>query len=1029
MMSVSTCNAAMASSYYDGDDRNYYSAGEQADVTAKWHGSGLETDGLQEGQPVSPEKFSELLENSGRGCAAYDCTLSAPKSVSICAEAGDPELARDMMDAHRAAVAQVIAHLERNEVGFVTRRDGIDEWMQTGKADVAEFVHGVSRDGDPQLHSHCIFINRTWGEDGEQRTIDGHRFFAAQKAYGAEYRAALARELQQRGYEIVITDPEQGFFELKGLEPDTLERFSKRRQAILQEMERTGEHGAEAAQRANLATRRTKKHIDQEQAREAWRQELAEIGQDIPHSTGKPIEPPDGKQAAYDAAVADLEQGSFAFTQKQLTEAVVQRGVAAGGISVDEARRMIADDANLLQGEKADGKTGDTWLTTRRNLETDKAIEDSYLASRGKLKNSITAEQANSYLNAAEAGQKYKLNGEQRNAASAVLSSKSNQQCIQGLAGVGKTFMVSRVVDAAAEYNKTAAPNDQIHFVGLAPSGKAASGLLEESGIQEGGTIHSYLNKLTGCKPQPGEPIKSTWDFSNVPKAKGREIVFVDEAGLMDNNLIRELQKMREARSGPNGQVQLVYLGDYSQLPPVGAAQPFKHLTDLDVASGKDGNTVFMTNIQRQKDQELLAAVNESVKGDHLLTFEALQKKGDYREIHGEKHRRKAIAREMTDGIGLEDYGKNLLIVGTNRDRRAYNDMIRAAYIQRGELEEGKEYTVTVPDGEHERQEQRRFSKGERVIFLTNSRSLGVMNGQTGQIVGIDGDTFTVKKDDGKTVTVDLKKYNSLDQGWSVTNYKAQGMSVGGKVICDMSTTSKQQYRNDLYVDVSRAKRRAIVFTDSKAKLEKQTAKWAHKVQRGDFASFSKNGNPTKAASKGRNGRAAVVTKGAKAGMQVTSAAMQFTAQVLRGAGQIVSIVPIIGKPLQAALNVPAAGLHGIGKIADTAGKAMSPLERAEKMAVQTKDTILDIGKEAVNTVKETANAGKNLAEKAHEKQEKDPVTPLGSANGPRLPDTNKMDYTHGGKLLSEPAKADREMDKFIRETFGGGGKEDDFEL
>ena len=29
MMSVSTCNAAMASSYYDGDDRNYYSAGEQ----------------------------------------------------------------------------------------------------------------------------------------------------------------------------------------------------------------------------------------------------------------------------------------------------------------------------------------------------------------------------------------------------------------------------------------------------------------------------------------------------------------------------------------------------------------------------------------------------------------------------------------------------------------------------------------------------------------------------------------------------------------------------------------------------------------------------------------------------------------------------------------------------------------------------------------------------------------------------------------------------------------------------------------
>ena len=1029
MMSVSTCSAAMASSYYEQDDRNYYSDGEQADVTAKWHGHGLERDGLREGREVTPEKFQDLLQSSGNGCAGYDVTFSAPKSVSIAAEAGDTALARDMMDAHRAAVASTLKHLEANEVGYITRQGGVDYWIQTGEADVAEFVHGVSRGGDPQLHSHCVFLNRTHDSDGKQRTIDGRHFFASQKSYGAEYRMNLARELQKRGYEIVVTDEKQGFFELKGMEPATLERFSKRRQEILAELERTGETGAKAAQQANLSTRKTKKHIDQEQAREAWRQELAEIGQDIPHSTGKPIEPPDGKQAAYDAAVADLEQGSFAFTQKQLTEAVVQRGVAAGGISVDEARRMIADDANLLQGEKADGKTGDTWLTTRRNLETDKAIEDSYLASRGKLKNSITAAQANSYLNAAEAGQKYKLNGEQRNAASAVLSSKSNQQCIQGLAGVGKTFMVSRVVDAAAEYNKTAAPNDQIHFVGLAPSGKAASGLLEESGSQEGGTIHSYLNKLTGCKPQPGEPIKSTWDFSNVPKAKGREIVFVDEAGLMDNNLIRELQKMREARSGPNGQVQLVYLGDYSQLPPVGAAQPFKHLTDLDAASGKDGNTVFMTNIQRQKDQELLAAVNESVKGDHLLTFEALQKKGDYREIHGEKHRRKAIAREMTDGVKLEDYGKNLLIVGTNRDRKAYNDLIRSTYVKRGELEEGREYDVTMQDGDKERTEKRRFAKGERVIFGANSRKLDVMNGQMGTITAIDGKNFTIRKDDGKTVTVNLDKYNSIDQAWSITNYKAQGMSVNGKVVCDMSTASKQQYRNDLYVDVSRAKNRAIVFTNDKALLEKQTGKWAQKVQRGDFSSFTQNGKEKERKKKdrgglgtGRTGRGdrsvPIVTKAASGAMKGAGEAMKFAGQMMEGLGKIASIIPIIGKPIEAATKIPAGMMKGAGKATKGIGNKMDGLGRAEKM-------MANFSKDLMNTVKK----GKKGLEKADEKMNKDVQMSHGSTAGPNLPDTNKWDYTHGGKLMSEPAKADREMDKFFRETLGSGKTKDDFEF
>lgn len=1028
MMSVSTCSAAMASSYYEQDDRNYYHAGEQADVVAKWHGNGLANEGLREGQEVSPEKFQELLNNSGNGCAAYDITFSAPKGVSIAAEAGDEQLSRDMVDAHRAAVARTLKHIETNEVGYVTRHDGVDEWIQTGEAVEAEFVHGVSRDGDPQLHSHCTILNRTHDADGNQRTIDGRRFFATQKAYGAEYRANLADEIHKRGYATVVTDEKQGFIDLAGMDPETLERFSKRRQEILAEMEHTGEYSAKGAQAANLATRKTKKQIDQEQAREAWRRELAEIGQELPRSTGKPIENTASKQAAYDAAIHDLEQSSFAFTGKQATEAIVARGVVCG-MTVDEARRMIANDPNLMQGELANGKTGDVWMTTRHNLAMDKSIEDSYLGARGQLRNGITIEQAGSYLDAAEVGQEFKLNDEQRHAASAVLSSRSQQQCIQGLAGVGKTFMVSRVVDAASEYNKTVAPQDQIHFVALAPSGKAASGLLEESGIKDGGTIHSYMNMLTGYKPQPGEPIKSEWDFTNAPKAQGREIVFVDEAGLMDNNLVFQLQKMAAARSGFDGQVQLVFMGDYDQLPPVGAAQPFKHMTDIDKDAGADGNTVFMENIQRQKDKELLRAVNESVKGNHLLTFETLDKKGDYREIHGEKTRRKTVAKEMTDGVRLRDYGENLLIVGTNRDRLFYNDLIREEYIKRGELADGQLYDVTVNDGDKERTEQRHFAAGDRVIFGANSKKLSVMNGQMGEIVRIDGNNFMIRKDDGQTVNIDMKKYNSIDHAYAVTNYKAQGMSIGGKVVCDMNTKSKAQYRNDLYVNVSRAKRRCILFTDNKSVLEKQTADWAHKVQRGDFSSFNPKSKASVGKGRSKAGRAIpVVTKAGKAGMKAAGAAMQFSAKILQGIGHIASVIPVIGKPLQAAINVPAAGLNGVGRITRGMGQSMDGLTRAEKLMDGMADTLRDVGKQVGRTVKETGKAVKDGAEKANDKMQKDPVTPMGSTVGLRLPDTNKIDYTHGGKLLSEPARADREMDRFIKETFGGG-KEDDFEF
>lgn len=1020
MMSVSTCTAAMASSYYEKDDRNYYVAGEQEDIKAKWRGSGLQAEGLQEGQEVSPQDFTSLLGSSGRGCAAYDCTFSAPKGVSILAEAGDEQQRADMIAAHRAAVARTIEDMIRNEVGYVTRKDGVDTWIRTGDAVAADFVHGVSRSGDPQLHDHVVFLNRTHDADGQQRTIDGRHFFAVQKSYGGTYRGYLDEEIRKRGYETEITDEKQGFIDVKGLDAETLEHFSKRRAEILAEMEKNGETGAKAAQKANLATRKTKKQIHQEQARESWRRELQEIGQELPKSTGKPVAAHGTKEEAYAAAVHDLEQSSFAFTSKQLTEAITARGVSCGGVSVTEARQMIAADPSLLVGELADNKTRATWITTKKNLAVDKAIEESYLTARGSLQNSISSEQARELLETVEMGQESTLKDEQRNAAAAVLSSQSSQMCIQGLAGVGKTFTVSRIREAAEEWNKTAPASEQIHFVGLAPSGKAAAGLLEESGITEGGTIHSYLNELTGYKPQAGEPIRSEWDFSKCPPAVGREIVIVDEAGMLDNNLIHQLQKMQVARSGKGGQVQLVFQGDYDQLPPVGAAQPFRHMTDLDAAD-KSGNTVFLEDIQRQKVQELLEGVRASVKGDHLVLFENLDKMGDYREVKGDAHRRKAAVREIMDGVKISDYGENMLIVGTNKDRKIYNDMIRSEYIKRGEMQQGNEYEITVNDGEQQRKEKRNFAKGERMIFLANSKKLGVMNGQTGSIIDIQGDMFTVEKDDGQRVSFDMKKYNQIDQAWALVNYKAQGASVNGKVICDMSTKSKQQFRNDLYVDASRAKRRCVIFTDDKAKLETQTRKWAHKIQRGDFEKFSSKSPATKSKNGKRRG-VQVVTKTAKKTMQAAGKVMEFGAAVMRGAGQLASVIPIVGKPLQAAIDIPAAAMDGTGKMIGTFGKSMSALDRAEALSREFGKTFLNIGKKTFEAGKQTAKATKDAAEKI-DKTTKEPQ-PTSNSSGVKLPDTNKWDYTHGGKLESPLAKAERENKQFLKETL-----DNDFEI
>ena len=161
--------------------------------------------------------------------------------------------------------------------------------------------------------------------------------------------------------------------------------------------------------------------------------------------------------------------------------------------------------------------------------------------------------------------------------------------------------------------------------------------------------------------------------------------------------------------------------------------------------------------------------------------------------------------------------------------------MIRWEYICDGELDEGVPFKITSHNGEKDVTEKRRFARRDRIIFTANNSRLGVLNGTMGQIEAIQGNVFTVRTDSGEQVIFDMEQYNSIDYSYAVTNYKAQGMGVDF-VVADMPTTGRGQNRNAAYVDLSRAKQRAIVFTDSKERLEKQTKAFVKKVSSHDFA-------------------------------------------------------------------------------------------------------------------------------------------------------------------------------------------------
>ena len=512
--------------------------------------------------------------------------------------------------------------------------------------------------------------------------------------------------------------------------------------------------------------------------------------------------------------IKKLSLEKYAFTEAECKQRIMAAGLL-DNVKEKEVEKLM-ENLKLVRLGRIEGDYKNEYLTTEENIKREKLIVERMRKGKGQIK-SLRMEESEERLRKIREEKELKPNEEQTAVIHHIMTSADRYVCVQGLAGTGKTYTMKTL--------KEMCETSGVEIKGLSFTGKAAAGLEEENGIKSE-TIHGFLNKLekeSGVEVEKVEGIKQEWDFSKVQAVNKREIWVVDEAGLVDNHLMEQLQKAAEAR-----QVQVVLSGDYEQMPAIGAGEPLRMMIE------QGAGTAYLEDIRRQKDMELLEAVIESVKGDHLKTYEILERRGDYQEIKGKEERQERIKEEMTI-LPLDEYRKNLLLVTTNADRKVYNEKIRAEYVKRGELEQGEKYRIKVQRGEKEIEESRNFAAGDRIIFTANDKKLGVKNGMMGRIGKIEGKIFEIELDEGKRIKLNIEEYGHIEHSYAVTNYKAQGMTIE-KVVVEMNTESVLQNRNALYVDISRAKTRAIVFTDNKAKLEHQTRNFAHKVTSKDFA-------------------------------------------------------------------------------------------------------------------------------------------------------------------------------------------------
>lgn len=304
---------------------------------------------------------------------------------------------------------------------------------------------------------------------------------------------------------------------------------------------------------------------------------------------------------------------------------------------------------------------------------------------------------------------------------------------VVGYAGTGKSAMlgVAREAWEAAGYEVR----------GVALSGIAAENLEGGSGIAS----RTIASREHGWKQ--GRDLLTT-----------RDVLVIDEAGMVGT---RQLERVLSHAAEAGAKVVLV--GDPQQLQSIEAGAAFRSIFE------RHGG-VEIGEVRRQREGWQRDATRDLATG---RTGEAIQAYDTHGMVHTAPTREQArddlIDRWDRDRQASPDKSR-IILTHTNDEVRALNEAARERMRAAGDL--GDDVHIKAERGE------RRFASGDRIMFLQNERGLGVKNGTLGTVEQVSTRSMSVRTDDGRNVSFDLKDYDRIDHGYAATIHKAQGMTV-----------------------------------------------------------------------------------------------------------------------------------------------------------------------------------------------------------------------------------------------------------
>ena len=573
----------------------YYTAGEEPDGT--WFNP-KGVFGLEDGAKVdsgefqrlyngfAPDGSGKLVQRAGNPerSPGVDMTFSVDKSVSSLWAIAEPEL-RQWIEAMATAAAR--AALEDSVLRYCSYTRMAEKGVtRPVEADLmgATFVHGTSRENDPQLHVHCTIFNlaRT-REDGKWRAHHQYPVYSWKKAAGALFRANLAWDLQQElGVRMEQYGPNAEFTRIVGMPEDLQSFWSKRRKTIVAMAGELGIPSLGNASRmagVNKLTREGKSHDNDPEVRHSrWRGEAEDFVKReelIAAVTGHEVKI--GREAIreltdrLDDLPAHLAREEAIFRRPDMVEAAANAagglmGRKAVGTAIERLRRNPEIERLEPKKPTAESRVGMVHTevySTRHNLGLEQAVKDMAEAMAADTGHGLPEEAVKEKVETLLTDG-YPLSQEQSLAIRHATSKGGRVAVIEGAAGSGKTTTLRPITDLHKEHGYEIVPT--------AVAWRTAVALGDDCDARP-----YCVDKLLKLAAKGQIEVDR------------KTLIVVDEAGMLSTRQAHHILQLSERHGA-----KVVFAGDTRQQQPVEAGPGLRLIRDV-------AGSIRVDRIRRQK--------------------------------------------------------------------------------------------------------------------------------------------------------------------------------------------------------------------------------------------------------------------------------------------------------------------------------------------------------------------------------------------------------------------------------------------